>query len=292
MPLATLDKSIVSWATQGVLQNLDPKNWKFHRFGLPPARWESLKGKSFWITGAGTGYGRALAMSLASAEAQIFLTGRRLSMLENSLEEIRSFDIPVKNCHIIPADLNDPEQILQACLQVKRNSRSLYGLINNAAIACERLPDPFQRYSLEKWDEMFRVNLTAPWLLTREIFPHMAKGNALRVLFMTSEAGWASTSGFGPYNTSKAALNNLTASLAQEYSNSYPKLDLQMNALVPGEARTEMNPYSEQSPYSVVSMALILLSHPTGGPNGKFFHRDGRHLEFAYATPYAKHLLG
>ena len=64
-----------------------------------------------------------------------------------------------------------------------------------------------------------------------------------------------------------------------------------MNALDPGEARTEMNRTSIVSPYAVVSMALILLSHPEGGPNGRFFSRDGRHLSFGYTEPYRKPLI-
>ena len=79
--------------------------------------------------------------------------------------------------------------------------------------------------------------------------------------------------------------------MAEEYAVSFPDVDIQMNALVPGEARAEMKQNSTDSPYSIVSMALILLSHPQGGPNGKFFHRDGRHLQFGYSLPYDKPLM-
>ena len=67
--------------------------------------------------------------------------------------------------------------------------------------------------------------------------------------------------------------------------------DIQINVLVPGEARTEMNQGSTESPYAVVSMVLVLLSHPPGGPNGHFFNRDGRHLAFAYTQEYSQPLL-
>ena len=59
----------------------------------------------------------------------------------------------------------------------------------------------------------------------------------------------------------------------------------------PGEARSEMNQGSEVSPYTAVAMTLALLSHPRGGPNGRFFARDGRHLEFAYAKPWDRPLI-
>ena len=72
--------------------------------------------------------------------------------------------------------------------------------------------------------------------------------------------------GFGPYNVSKSAVNTLGASLAAECTLRYPDKDIQVNVLVPGEARTEMNQGSTESPYAVVSMVLVLLSHPPGGP--------------------------
>lgn len=278
--------------TQGIIQKTNPAKWSVHRYGLPLERWNFLRNKSFWITGAGTGYGRSMAVALASADANVFLTGRRKEKLQESLEEMKSLGIPIKNCHIVEADITDIEQVMRACNRIKSLCSSLYGLINNAALPSRAgIPYPLQEESIEYWEQMMRLNVTAPWLLTKTIFPHMKCGGAVRVLFITSEAGWASTSGFGMYNISKAALNGLCSSMAEECTNHFPDVDIQMNALVPGEGRTEMNPNSTESPYAIVSMALILLSHPKGGPNGKFFHRDGRHLQFAYTTPYDKQLI-
>ena len=278
--------------TTRVIQNVDPAKWREHLYGLTPERWRSLHGKSFWITGAGTGYGRCLACGLAAAGAQVFLTGRRVRKLQESIEEIISLRIPTEKCHVIEADIRDPEHILRACDKVKNLCKALEGLVNNAAIPSNpETSNPFQDNSLEYWNRMMNVNVTAPWFLTRSIFPHMRASSHVRALFITSEAGWTSTPGFGMYNVSKAALNSLTHSMAKEYARSLPGEDIQMNALVPGEARTEMNQTSTQSPYAVVSMALILLSYPTGGPNGKFFHRDGRHLGFGHTNPYDKSLI-
>lgn len=121
--------------------------------------------------------------------------------------------------------------------------------------------------------------------------PLLSNGDGFRIVFLSSFAGWASTPGFGPYNISKSAVNTLGASLAAECAVRYPGQDVQINVLVPGEARTEMNQGSIESPYAVVSMVLVLLSHPPGGPNGFFFNRDGRHLAFAYTQEYPQPLL-
>lgn len=273
-------------------QDADPAKWRDHLFGLTPERWADLKGKSFWITGAGTGYGRCIACGLAAAGAQVFLTGRREEKLRESIQEIASFGIPTEKCHIVTADLTLYEEIMMAATQVKNMCEALHGLVNNAAIPEQSgAGKPLQYNTPGQWDKMISTNVTAPWLLTRSAFPILKAGESVKVLFMTSEAGWAFTPGVGMYNVTKAALNSLCHTMAHECAASYPDLDIQMNALIPGEARTEMNQGSDISPYTIVSMGLILLSHPKGGPNGKFFHRDGRHFSFVYTVPYDKPLI-
>ena len=275
-----------------VLQDVDPTKWKEHLYNLPPERWTSLQGKSFWITGAGTGYGRAIACGLAAAGCQVFLTGRRRNKLQETIEEISSMQIGTDNCHIVEADITNYDEMVRACDKVTSLCGGLHGLVNNAAIS-SRLgsPYPLQQDPLEYWNKTIATNVTAPWLIMRTIFPHMCASGQVRVLFITSGAGWASTPGFGIYNISKSALNSLCASLAQEYGQRYRGGDIQINGLNPGEAKTEMNQGSTVSPYSVVSMVLILLSHPPGGPNGKFFYRDGQSLPFGDSEPYCQPLI-
>ncbi len=276
-----------------IAENINPLRWREHRFGLTQERWKTLCGKAFWITGAGTGYGRAMACALAMAGAKVFLTGRRLEKLKETIKELEdTFGVDGANCYPLRADITDEADIKRAVETIVENCNTLYGLINNAALPSK----PGSRFPLmddpvEYWDKIMSTNVRAPWLITKTVFPHMLKGGHVRVLFITSEAGWAGTPGFGMYNVSKAALNNLAYSMAEEYAARYPDIDIQMNVLSPGEARTEMNQGSNITPYAIVSMALILLSHPPEGPNGKFFHRDGRALEFCYSRPYTKSLL-
>jgi 3-oxoacyl-[acyl-carrier protein] reductase len=278
--------------TPGVLQNLDPQDWNRHYYGLSPARWQRLRDRSYWVTGAGTGFGRALSVALASAGAQVFLSGRRREKLCESLDEMRSYDIEVTRSHVLPLDLTDSGQIVEAGKCLERHCSSLHGLINNAAIP-QLLSSrwPLQEGSREFWNNIFALNVTAPWEVSKVALPHMVKGGEIRILFVTSSAGWGFAQGFGHYNVTKAALNSLGTNMAEECAVRYPDLDVQINIVDPGEARTEMNQGSSTSPYTLASMALILLSHPKGGPNGKFFHRDGRHLQFGYSQPYDKPLI-
>lgn len=279
-------------STPGILQRLNASDWRNHHFGLPPARWDNLAGKSFWITGAGTGYGRCIAVALAATGAQVFLTGRRPVKLEETKAEAAALGAGVANCISVPADITDPADVARAVQIIGAQCSHLFGLVNNAALP-EPHPSPWPLADLDaaEWNSLLATNVTGHWLVSKFALPLMTAGPACRAVFMTSEAGWAFTPGFGPYNLTKAALNNLGASLAAECAARYPEKDIQINALVPGEARTEMNGGSAESPYAVVCMSLLLLSHPASGPNGCFFHRDGRHLTFAYAPAYHKSLL-
>ena len=281
-----------SFSTHGILQDAEPDSRRDHRFGLPNPRWDCLKGRSFWVTGAGTGYGRAIALALAAAGAQAFITGRRIAKLEETKVEGRALGIDVELCHPVIADITSEAELAGAIKSIARHTGQLSGLINCAALP---QPDagryPLSELNIERWTDLMQTNVTAQWLTTKAALPLLTSGDATRVLFLTSEAGWADTPGFGPYNISKSAVNTLGVSFAAECKARFPEKDIQINVLVPGEARTEMNQGSEINPYSVVSMVLALLTHPVGGPNGHFFHQDGRHLTFGYSNVYTKDLL-
>ena len=279
-------------ATRGLLEYCDPCGWPVHHFGLPTARWNALAGKAVWVTGAGTGFGAAIATMLAAAGARPILTGRRREKLEDSRAAMRAFGVDPAGAMVLPCDVRDEAQLAGAAGEIARSVGTLFGLVVCAALPQPRpTPWPLADLSRESWQSLVDTNLTAPWLTARAALPLMLGAAQARVLLLTSEAGWADTPGFGPYNVSKAALNSLGASLAAETAAHNPAADVQINVLNPGEARSEMNQGSTVSPYAAVAMMLALLSHPPGGPNGCFFARDGRHLEFAYAKPWKQSLL-
>lgn len=278
-------------STPEISQTLDPALWKRHRWGVPLHRIKFLRDRYFWVTGAGTGYGQAIAIMLASAGATVFMTGRRAQKLEATRQLMSSLGIPTESVHVIAADISDTTQATAACEHITSHSPYLNGIIHSAALPQGTQGNtPLMTQDLAHWEQLMRTNVTAPWHLTRLMTPHLLKSTAVRILFLTSEAAWANTPGQGQYNVSKCALNNLAMSLAAEWEVSQPALDVQINALIPGEAKTEMNQDSEMSPFSIIEMAMLLLSHPKGGPNGYFFHKDGRHFDFAYRTAYPKSL--
>ena len=278
-------------ATTGIQQFLDPTGWRQHRFGLPLARWQALSGRTSWIIGAGTGYGRSIAVALAAAGTRVILSGRRMEKLSETIEEMRSFGIPAESATAVPLDITDSVSVDAASAEVRRRYGPAHFLIHSAAMPPAPLPWPLTSMTPEQWNHIVGTNLTGGWLICRAALPDMLGAGSCRVVLLTSEAGWAFTPGVGAYNVTKSALNNLGASLAAECAARYPSADVQINVLIPGEARTEMNQGSAISPYTVVPMTLALVSHPPGGPNGRFFHRDGRHFSFGYAMPYERQLI-
>jgi 2-dehydro-3-deoxy-D-gluconate 5-dehydrogenase len=278
-------------ATPGIRQFLDPAAWRDHHFGLPPARWRALAGRTAWITGAGTGFGRSITVALAAAGARVVLSGRRVGKLADGIEEMRSLGVAADDAVAITLDMTDAGSVEAAAEEIKRRFGPLHFLVHSAALPPAPLQWPLTSMTAAQWRQMIDSNVTGAWLVCRTAVPTMLAAGSCRTVLLTSEAGWAFTPGVGAYNVSKSALNNLGASLAAECKARYPAADVQINVLIPGEARTEMNQGSTISPYAIVPMTLALLSHPAGGPNGHFFHRDGRHFAFGYSPAYEQAVL-
>jgi 3-oxoacyl-[acyl-carrier protein] reductase len=279
-------------STPGVLEYCRHEEWRQHRFGLPPERWAALAGKVIWITGAGTGFGRAVAIMLAAAGARPVLSGRRRQKLDDTSREMRMLGVDPSAALALPCDITSESEIARAMNDIERQRGSLDGLVACAALPQgPHGPSPLLDGPLDAWNSLLETNITAQWLAARAGIPLMVRSGRVRTVFFTSEAGWAFTAGFGPYNLTKAALNSLGGSLAAEAATRFPSADVQINVLNPGEAQTEMNAGSSVSPYTVVAMTLLLLSHPPGGPNGCFFARDGRHLAFAHAKAWPRAIL-
>lgn len=275
-------------------QNLDFRNWQSHKFGLSPARWARLSGQRVWITGAGTGFGQAVAVGLACAGAKVVLTGRRPAKLEETVAMMRDLDAPGADLALlVPCDITDPTQVEEGARAIASAHGGLEAIIPNAGTFLTGLgPHPLADMSPENWDFLMTLNVKGQWLVTKAAIPLMVRTGTMRATFITSEAGWAFTPSAGPYNVSKAALNSLGASFAAELAQRYPEADVQFNVVLPGEARTEMNRGGTDSPFTLCPIVLQLLSHPVGGPNGRFFYRDGRHFPFAYAEPWPTSIAG
>jgi 3-oxoacyl-[acyl-carrier protein] reductase len=174
-----------------------------------------LLGKRAIVTGSSTGIGRAIAIRLAGEGASVIVNSRAskaqsMNDLDATVGEIR------RNGGIaqaIAASVHDPADVkalVQACLD-------FYGgvdiVVNNAGIYS---PTAIDACSLEEWHSLLRTNLDGPFLMTREVLPHMKKQRWGRILNAGSSAGFGAM-GTSGYAASKSALFGFTRAIAADY---------------------------------------------------------------------------
>jgi meso-butanediol dehydrogenase/(S,S)-butanediol dehydrogenase/diacetyl reductase len=182
-----------------------------------------VDGRVAMVTGGGRGIGRATADLLASRGARIMCVARS----EDELTEAGH--------DFVAVDLGTIEGCEQAVRETERRLGSIDILVCNHGIgsAHERVvweQDP------EVWRESMRVNLDAPFYLSRIVLPGMIERRYGRVVYTSSTAGLVAEYAGSAYNSSKSGLLGLTRSVAQDAG----QFGVTANAVLPGWVRTAM----------------------------------------------------
>ncbi len=196
------------------MHDLNPSNrdllpWHNH---APAA--DYLNGKVILVTGAGSGLGRCLSMSLASFGATVLLLGRRQKPLEQVYDAILKAGYP--RPALLPFDLENAlaghyDQLAEV---IGTEFGQLHALINNAAILGTRAP--IENYDMPTWCRVLQVNLTATFALTQSVLPLLHAALDARVVFSTCDQGVRGTAYFGAYAVAKAGLERFAEVLADE----------------------------------------------------------------------------
>jgi NAD(P)-dependent dehydrogenase (short-subunit alcohol dehydrogenase family) len=182
------------------------------------------------VTGGTSGIGRAVANKLAQLGTHVIVVGRNPERGEKTVAEIRKAGGKVD---FIASDLRDAASARAAARKaVELGNGKLDILVNNAGIFTF---GPTHEVTEEGFDEMYALNVKAPFFLVAELAPLMAKrgkGAIVNVSTMVADFGAA---GMSLYSSSKGALNSLTQSWAAEYGPS----GVRVNTVSPGPTRTE-----------------------------------------------------
>ena len=186
-----------------------------------------LNGKKVLVTGASGGIGRAIAMELSSSGADLCLTGRNKSELENLQKIIGG------NCQIIISDLSNSEGISSLADQAQDIMGQIDILVNNAGITKDNL---FMRMSEDDWNEVININLNSIFKLTKQLIKGMIKRRYGRIINITSVIGVAGGAGQSNYSASKAGIIAMSKSLAQEVGSR----SVTVNSIAPGFVETNM----------------------------------------------------
>jgi NAD(P)-dependent dehydrogenase (short-subunit alcohol dehydrogenase family) len=174
------------------------------------SRNDGLRGRTALVTGASSGLGRATAIALSAAGADVALVARSAEELESASEEASAAD---GRTLALPLDLAGEDDATTAVGQTVEAFGGIDVLVNAAGTDA---PGPVEELSVEGWDRTLSVNLRAPFLLSKAAFPRMREaggGTIVNVSSVAGKKGWANASA---YCASKFGLTGLTQALADE----------------------------------------------------------------------------
>jgi 3-oxoacyl-[acyl-carrier protein] reductase len=190
-----------------------------------------LKAQAALVTGGSRGIGRATALELARAGANVAISFR--SRKDDAESVCGSIKEEGSEAFAIEGDMADPTVPTRLVDEVLRHFGRLDVLVNNAGITRDNL---LMRMSEADWDAVMAVNLRAPFLLCKAALRPMLKQRYGRIVNVASLAGVAGNPGQANYSAAKAGLIALTRSLAREVGSR----NITVNAVAPGFIETEI----------------------------------------------------
>lgn len=191
----------------------------------------SMKGKVAIVTGAGRGFGRAIALALACEGADLVIVSRTASELERTAQSIMAAGGTVA---AVAGDVGEAADVVRAVTTAVETFGSVDILVNNAGSIGPT--KPLVEVTEAEWDRTMATNLKGAYLFARAVAPHMIRQKSGKIINVTSGLGEMVLSPFGVYSVTKAALIHLTRFLAEELR----VHNIQVNGLDPSVLDTRM----------------------------------------------------
>ena len=190
-----------------------------------------LSGRLALVTGGGSGLGYAIAEGLASAGARVAINGRNAAKLEDAATRLsrRGFEV-----RVVPFDVTQGAAVRASIGELERVAGAVDILVNNAAVNKRA---PLDGYAEGDWRDLMAANVDGPFLVTQAVLPSMKQRRSGKIVNICSLASDLGRPNIVPYAVSKGGLKMLTRALAVELAG----FNIQVNGIVPGFFRTEMN---------------------------------------------------
>ncbi len=218
--------------------------------------------KTVLITGASQGIGKAIAEKLCHHY--------RVIALDKEVPTHHSFE------QFYACDLSNPQELQETIKQITKEIDVLYGLVNNAGIFIHK---PLNEQSLQDWEKIIAVNLTAPYILSQAFAPILKHGHIINI---ASTRAFMSEAGTEPYSASKGGIVALTHALSISLAGY-----VSVNSISPGWINTDESyvaTVEEQAwhssgrigkPRDIAEVVSFLLEREDGFITGSDFVIDG-----------------
>ena len=190
----------------------------------------ALTGKRAVVTGAGRGIGRSIALALAEAGADVAVSARTATELEQLVAEIQAIG---RKSLAISCDVTDPQQVQSMVTRALKGLGGLDILVNNAGNAGSH---KFLNHPDELWHRMLAVNLTSVYYVTKAFVPTLIEQRWGRIINIASIASRVGGSYIAAYTAAKHGVLGLTRALAVELM----PHNITVNAICPGYVNTPM----------------------------------------------------
>ena len=235
-----------------------------------------LDGKVILVCGGGNGIGKECALLAAREGAKVLVNdlGGALTddgssagdagLAEQVAQEIRDAGGEAASNSESVTDMNAVQGMVE---QAKDTFGGLHGIIHNASVLGAKTP--IAQYPVEQWPEVFQVNVHAPFLLNRGLFPLLDQQADACIIHMSSSVGRVGRAYWGAYAASKFALEGLSQTFADETENAGR---IRVYSVNPGGTRTAMraqaypaeDPLSVPTPEAHMDMMMYLLTRAHG----------------------------
>ena len=201
------------------------------------------------VTGAGTGLGRAIAISLAEEGYTVALNGRteeKLQKVANEIDDGKTI--------IVTADVTDEESVnnLRESLLEQTNGR-LDVLVNNVGGVPAKAP--IAEMTLEQWKQVLDKNLTSQFLVTKAFLPALRECENGKIISVTSGMAHFFMKEFGAYSASKAGMESLMKVVEEEEQ----EHGIEVHLFDPENVISESNPEGEKDPMEVVDEVIDMI---------------------------------